>query len=66
MAMKLRNYESETTRFIREFLEHNPQVVEKQKRNRATWWDRPQDVAEQDKLDEASVPQKGYVYYSNP
>ena len=64
--MKLRNYESETTRFIREFLERNPQVVEKQKRNRATWWDRPQDLAEQDKLDEANVPQKGYVYYSNP
>jgi hypothetical protein len=61
--MKLRNYESETTRFIREFLDQNPQVVEKQKRNRATWWDRPQNLEERRKLETDSVPQKGYVYY---
>jgi hypothetical protein len=61
--MKLRNYESETTRFIREFLEQNPQVVEKQKSNRATWWDCPQNLEERNKLETAKVPQKGYVYY---
>ena len=61
--MKLRNYESETTKFIRDFLEQHPQVVEKQKRNRATWWDRPQDLDERKKLEEAKVPQPGYVYY---
>jgi hypothetical protein len=61
--MKLRNYESETTRFIREFLDQNPQVVEKQKRHRATWWDRPQNLEERSKLEAATVAQKAYVYY---
>ena len=61
--MKLRNYESETTKFIRDFLEQHPQVIEKQKRNRRTWWDRPQDLDEREKLEEAKVPQPGYVYY---
>ena len=42
---KLTNYQSEITHFLREFLEQNPQVVEKQKRHRATWWDRPQNAA---------------------
>lgn len=64
--MKMTNYESEATRFIREFLDQNPQVVEKQKRHRATWWDRPQNQQERARLDEAKVPQKGYVYYNNP
>ena len=59
-------YVSETTQFIREFLAKNPQVVEKQKNHRATWWDRPQDFEVQEKLDRAKVAQKGYVYYNNP
>jgi hypothetical protein len=64
--MKLRNYESETTKFIRDFLEQHPQVVEKQKRNRATWWDRPQNLDERKKLEEAKIAQQGYVYYNKP
>jgi hypothetical protein len=64
--MKFKNYESEATRFIREFLAANPQVVEKQKEYRATWWDRPQNLAEEKKLEESEVPQTGYVYYNNP
>ena len=63
---KLVNYQSEITHFLREFLEKNPQVVEKQKRHRATWWDRPQDAAERAGLDEATVKQPGYVYYDHP
>jgi hypothetical protein len=64
--MKLKNYESEATHFIRDFLAKNPQVVEKQKQHRETWWDRPQNLAEEKKLEDAAVPQQGYVYYSNP
>ena len=63
-GMKLRNYESDTTTFIREFLQQNPQVVEKQKSHRATWWDRPQNLDERKKLEAAQVPQQGYVYYN--
>ena len=61
---KLRNYESDTTAFIRDFLDEHPQVVEKQKTHRGTWWDRPQNLEERKKLDTANVPQQGYVYYS--
>jgi hypothetical protein len=42
--MKKTGYESELTRFMREFLDKNPQVTEKQKQARATWWDKPQDL----------------------
>lgn len=59
-------YESDITKFIREFLERNPQTLEKQKAARATWWDKPQDL-ELRRLDEESrVPQTGYQYYDKP
>jgi hypothetical protein len=61
---KLRNYESDTTTFICDFLAENPQVVEKQKSYRATWWDRPQNLEERKKLEAVEVPQQGYVYYN--
>jgi hypothetical protein len=64
--VKLTNYESEATQFIKEFLERNPEVVEKQKRHRATWWDRPQSLEERSRLEQAKVPHDGYVYYHNP
>ena len=41
-------------------------MVEKQKKARATWWDRPQTLEEQRKAQESNVPQRGYVYYHNP
>jgi hypothetical protein len=63
---KLVNYQSEITHFLQDFLEKNPQVVETQKRHRATWWDRPQDSAERAQLDEATVRQPSYVYYDKP
>lgn len=62
----MRGYVSETTQFLRDFLEKNPQVAEKQKKHRTTWWDRPQHYEERKVLEEVKVPQKGYVYYNNP
>jgi hypothetical protein len=59
----LNNYESEVTRFIREFLDKHPEVVDKQKNARATWWDRPQDFKERKRFEAARVPKKGYEYY---
>ncbi len=59
-------YVSETTLFLREFLDKNPQVVEKQKKHRATWWDRPQDFDELKKLEESKIDQQPYVYYNKP
>lgn len=59
-------YVSETTLFLREFLGKNPQIVEKQKKHRATWWDRPQDLDELKKLEESKIGQQAYVYYNKP
>ena len=59
-------YESEATRFMRDFLAKNPQVVEQQKKNRATWWDRPQDLETWGERAESAVPQPSYVYFPLP
>jgi hypothetical protein len=64
--MKLKNYESEATLFIRELLAANPQIVEQQKKNRATWWDKPQDLEVQQERAESNVPQPPYVYFPLP
>ena len=58
-------YESDLTRFMRDFLAKNPQVVELQKANRATWWDKPQDLDTARERAESAVPQPGYVYFSH-
>ena len=59
-------YESEHTRFMRDFLAKNPQVVEQQKKNRATWWDKPQDLETAAERAKSRVPQTGYVYFPSP
>ena len=58
-----KTYESDVTRFIRDFLQKHPDVVEKQKQARATWWDRPQDLKERREAEQAAVPKKPYEYY---
>jgi len=55
--MKSGAYESDITRFIRDLREKNPQIVELQKKNRATWWDKPQDLRIQREGAAATVPQ---------
>ncbi len=60
------NYESEATRFIREVLRKNPQIVEQQKKNRATWWDKPQDLETSRERTDAAVPAPAYVYFPLP
>lgn len=59
-------YESDATRFLRELLENNPRLVELQRRNRATWWDHPQDPVTQGERDAASVPVPPYAYFPLP
>jgi len=56
-------YESDTTRFIRDFLNKNPEVVEKQRAGRSMWWDRNQDRAQRKQFEESAVPKKPYEYY---
>ena len=59
-------YVSEATKFIRDLLAKNPQIVEQQQKNRATWWDKPQDLETQKEHDESAVRQPGYVYFPLP
>ena len=59
----MKNYESETTQFIREFLKKHPEMIDQQRAARATWWDRPQDFKERERLEDAGVPKKSYEYY---
>ena len=59
-------YESEATRFLRDLLDKHPELRELRLRNRATWWDHPQDLQEQQELDAARVAQGAYVYFPVP
>ena len=61
--MARKPYESDTTRFIRDFLQKHPEVVDKQRTARSTWWDRPQNREQLKKFEEARVPKKPYEYY---
>lgn len=58
-------YESEHTKFMREWLEKHPQELEEQKKGRALWWDRPQNLEVQKRYKRAEVPVKAYYYDSN-
>ena len=58
-------YESEHTKFMREWMEKNPQERVEQKQGRALWWGKPQVVEERQRLKEASVPVKPYYYDVN-
>jgi hypothetical protein len=59
-------YVSETTKFLQELVEKNPQLVEQQKRNRLTWWDRPQELETMQANAQSSVAQPGYSYFPIP
>ncbi|MHB1373871.1 MAG: DUF3460 family protein [Thauera sp.] len=58
-------YESDHTRFMREWMEKHPDQRDEQKKGRALWWDKPQSVGEQQRLAEARVPVKPYYYDAN-
>ena len=63
MMLPSRHYVSDHTRFIRELLEKEPQLVQEQQKGRAIWWDkRPPDLAERRRMDEGRVAQAPYVY----
>jgi hypothetical protein len=65
-SMKKTGYESDLTKFMREFLDRHPAVVEKQKQARATWWDKAGALEDLKREQESKVPLEGYAYYNNP
>lgn len=59
-------YESDITQFIRELLDNNPQLKELQRNNRATWWDKSQDLQELQRQEESAAPKQAYAYFPLP
>ena len=55
-------YESEHTKFMREWMEKHPEEHEEQKKGRALWWDKPQDAETTRQYAEGQVPAKAYPY----
>ena len=55
-------YESEHTRFMREWMAKHPEEAKQQQLGRALWWDRPQKVEQQERQKDAAVPHKAYYY----
>ena len=55
-------YESEFTKFIREFKRQRPEIEAEQRKSRAIWWDHKQDLETQKREQESRVKQQAYVY----
>ncbi|MRR50698.1 MAG: DUF3460 family protein [Rhodocyclaceae bacterium] len=59
-------YESEHTKFMREWLEKHPEELQVQQTGRALWWDKaPQSLDTMRRAAEARVPTKAYYYDAN-
>lgn len=61
----METYESDTTLFLRDLLKKHPEITDRQKKARATWWDKPYDADQRQAFEEARVPKRSYEYYSN-
>ncbi|MGE0358537.1 MAG: DUF3460 family protein [Burkholderiales bacterium] len=59
-------YVSEATRFLKALHDEHPELRELRSRNRATWWDRPQEPGILVEREAARVPQASYVYFPRP
>ncbi len=57
-------YESDITRFLREIKSVDPAIEEDQRRGRAIWWDRAQDLETAKRNRESRVPPTAYAYYA--
>lgn len=58
-------YESEHTKFMREWLKQHPEQIKEQERGRALWWDKPQDLETLHRNAVSQVPQTPYYYDSD-
>ncbi|MBI5899240.1 MAG: DUF3460 family protein [Rhodocyclales bacterium] len=60
------HYESEHTKFMREWLEKHPEEKQEQQKGRALWWDKaPRPLFTLDEAKAARVPNKAYYYDAN-
>jgi hypothetical protein len=64
--MDMAGYESDHTKWMREWLGKHPEELQEQKAGRALWWDKPaQDHDTVQRLAASRVPQKPYYYDVN-
>lgn len=60
------HYESEHTKFMREWMEKHPEELKEQQKGRALWWDKPPRSLDAMKESAAAkVPNKAYYYDAN-
>lgn len=59
------NYESEITKFLKDYKKSHPDLEQRQREGRARLWDRPQDPELQEGFKQARVPQRPYVYQND-
>ena len=59
-------YESDITKFVRDLMDKNPEWIELQKTNRATWWDKKQNPEEIKRQEESAAPKQPYAYFPLP
>jgi hypothetical protein len=64
-VVKLRHYESDVTKLLRELLERNPEIIEEQRKGRSLWWDKKIDLDAERRYSASTVTQRGYVYECN-
>lgn len=55
-------YESEHTKFMREWMAKNPELAAEQKAGRALWWDKPQEPEQTRQFAAGKVAHKAYPY----
>lgn len=56
-------YESEHTRFMREWLQKHPEQIKEIQKGRALWWDKgARDLRTRRDEQKAQIPQKPYYY----
>ena len=55
-------YESDITLFLRELKQAKPYLEDEQRKGRAIWWDKPQELDAQQRNQASKVPQAPYVY----
>jgi hypothetical protein len=59
-------YESDITRFLHELKEKQPELERKQREGRSIWWDKELDPEQLKRWQESKVPQRPYVYQTEP
>ena len=59
------NYQSETTQFLNQYLDENPEVAAERLENRAMLWDVTLSPEEQQNFAAAALPKPPYAYQAD-